>query len=51
MYTFEYIFSTRFEKDDEDFKDFESRVDIMLRNETEEDLERNVKIIKNIIDK
>ena len=41
----------RFEKDDEDFKDFESRVDIMLRNETEEDLERNIKIIKNIIDK
>ena len=39
----------RFEKDDKDFKDFESRVDIMLRNETEEDLERNVKIIKNII--
>ena len=41
----------RFEKDNEDFKDFESRVNIMLRNETEEDLERNVKIIKNIIDK
>ena len=41
----------RFEKDDEDFKDFESRIDIMLRNETEEDLERNIKIIKNIIDK
>ena len=41
----------RFEKDDEDFKDFEDKVDIMLRNETEEDLERNVKIIKNIIDK
>ncbi len=41
----------RFEKDDEDFKDFEDKVDIMLRNETKEDLERNIKIIKNIIDK
>ena len=39
----------RFEKDNEDFKEFESRVDIMLRNETEEDLERNVKIIKILL--